>query len=159
MLPNMGKKTSKRLKASRADTQTPDASSRCPYCGITKSEKSALYLMDRLVRSHTELCAALRLAGRQMLRFETQNDGSLERIRKVLKHADNMSKVLEMPEEAWGAARNLRNIDEFTVEAPTSAAESSPKQGTEDNPIRKSVQRRPRRTRLNLPLVVKFPTV
>lgn len=154
----MVKKPSKRRNPTQSMTEAPEAAPRCPYCGITNSEKSALSLMDQLFLSHTELCAALRLAGRQMLRFETERDGSLERIRRVLKRADNVRKGLEIPGELREAARNLRNIDELTVEAPASALEYSPAQDAADSQIRKSVQRRTRRTRANLPLVVKFPT-
>jgi hypothetical protein len=114
--------------------------------------------MDQLVLSHTELCAALRLAGRQMLRFSTQRDGSLERIRKVLKRADNLRKVLEIPDESREALQNLKNIDEIAVEGPTSAAECNPDQGLADSAIRNSVQRRSRLTRPNSMRVVRFPT-
>jgi len=154
----MGKKPSKRRKPSRAVTEPREAASRCPYCGIANSEKSALSLMDQLVRSHIELCAALRLAGRQVLRFGAQSDESLERIRKVLKRADNLRQVLKIADESPEAVKNLRNIDELVVEAPTSAAERSPDQGIEDSPMRKIVQRRTRLTRPNSLRVVRFPT-
>ncbi len=114
--------------------------------------------MDQLFRSHTELCAALRLAGRQMLRLEQQGDGSLERIRKALKRADNVRKMLEIPDESRAAIKNLKNIDEIVVEAPPSAAECSPDQGIENSPMRKNVQKRTRLTRPNSLRVVRFPT-
>ena len=158
MLPNMGMKPSKRRKPTRAVTEPRAAAPRCPYCGITDSEKSALSLMDQLVRSHTELCAALRLTGRQMLRLEKQGDGSLERIRKVLKRADNVRKVLEIPDESREAAKNLKNIDEVAVEVPTPASEYSPDQVVDNGSKRKSVQRRTRLTRPNALRVVRFPT-
>jgi len=154
----MGMKPSKRRKPSRAVSQPREAAPLCPYCGTANSEKSALSDMDQLVRSHTELCAALRLAGRQMLRFETQGDGSLERIRKVLKRADNIRKVLEIPDESREAVKNLRNIEEIVVEAPAPAAERSPDQVVDDGSNRKSVQRRTRLTRPHSLRVVRFPT-
>ncbi len=158
MLPNMAKKPSKRRTPARAVIEPHEAAPRCPYCGTTNSERSALSLMDQLFRSHTELCAALRLAGRQMLRLEQQGDGSLERIRKALKRADNVRKMLEIPDESRAAIKNLKNIDEIVVEAPPSAAECSPDQGIENSPMRKNVQKRTRLTRPNSLRVVRFPT-
>ena len=81
-------------------------------------------MMDQLFRSHTELCATLRLAGRQMLQFEQQADESLERIRKVLKRADNIRKALENPPSNC-QRRPSTWMEELVVDAPIPASESA----------------------------------
>jgi hypothetical protein len=98
MLAIMGKRSSKGSKPRRVVTDPREAQIHCPYCGTVNADKSALSLMDQLSRSHAELCAALRLVGRQMLRFEKQADGSLEKVREVLKRADHIRKALQSPD-------------------------------------------------------------
>lgn len=91
---NMGKRSSKRRKHVPA-TRPGEVQPNCPYCGTPEGEKAALPLIDQLLRSHAELCATLRVAGRQILRFEQPSDESLEKVREVLKRAENIRKVLQ----------------------------------------------------------------
>lgn len=118
-------------------TQPGEVAPQCPYCG-THSDKFALSLMDQLFQSHAELSAVLRLAGRQMLRFEMQGHESLERIRKVLKRADNIRQVLESSDEP---AQPGKPQYELRVNAPTQVSEYGSEQIL-TGPIRKSPQRR-----------------
>jgi hypothetical protein len=99
----------------------------CPHCGLTRSEESVPILLDQLFQSHTELCTMLRSAARQMLRFEKQDDGSLEKIRKVLKRADQVRQLLRGPDELPGAAMKLSE-DDMVGEPPTSVSEYTPGQ-------------------------------
>jgi hypothetical protein len=55
--------------------------------------------VESLVRSHAELCTALRLAGRQILRLNGDPE-SLDRIRQVLKNAEELRKPGKDPERA-----------------------------------------------------------
>lgn len=73
--------------------------SHCAQCGTTNIEKVTLSLMDQLIRSHAELSAALRWAGRQMLRFERHDHHSLERVRGPLRRAENVRRTLSIPNE------------------------------------------------------------
>ena len=134
-LGKMDKKLTKRRKQIRVVTQPVEAAPPCPYCGTTRSEKFALSLMDQLYQSHAELSTALRLAGRQMLRFELQGHESLERIRKVLRRADNIREALESSEEPMLAGKHEF---ELKVNAPALVSEQILSSG----PIRKSPQRR-----------------
>jgi hypothetical protein len=106
MLAIMGKRSSKGSKPRRVATDPGEAHIHCPYCGTVNGDKSALSLMDQLSRSHAELCATLRLVGRQMLRFEKQADGSLEKVREVLKRADHIRKALQNPDGSPEALPN-----------------------------------------------------
>ncbi len=135
----MGKKLTKRRKQIRVVTQPVEAAPPCPYCGTTRSEKFALSLMDQLFQSHAELSTALRLAGRQMLRFELQGHESLERIRKVLRRADNIREALESSDEPMLAGKHEF---ELKVNAPTLVSEYGSEQILSSGPIRKSPQRR-----------------
>lgn len=150
----MGKKLSKRREHNGAVTQQGQAQSQCPYCGTTNNEKAALSLMDQLLRSHTELCVTLRFAGRQMLQFEQQADGSLETIRKVLKRADNMRKALQNAKELPEAFEPV-NAEELVVEA------QSPAPGVEkivsEAPRRKGVQKRTRLASPRSLRIISFP--
>jgi hypothetical protein len=137
-LGKMDKKLSKRRKQIRVVSQPVEAVPPCPCCGITPGEKFALSLMDQLYESHAELSAALRLAGRQMLRFELHGHESLEKIRKVLRRADNIREALESSDEALLAAKPQF---ELKVNAPT-LVEYSGEQILSAGPIRKSTQRR-----------------
>jgi hypothetical protein len=151
-LRNMSKKPSKRRKQSLVVTQPAEAATQCPLCGLANSEKS-LSLMDQLFRSHVELCAGLRLAGRQILRFENQDDQSLRKIRGVLKRADNIRKALIGPNDLPEA---LNNTYELGVEPTTPVSEFSSHQN--DGPVRKSGQKRSRLIRPNSLRIVRFPT-
>ena len=151
----MGKKPSKRRKESGAVTHPADTAPLCPYCGITNSEKSAVSFMDQLFRSHAELCAALRLAGRQMSGFEKQGGESLEKIRKVLKRADNIRKVLKMPDETLDGPKKLYDL---VVDAPSPFAAYSSEEPMNDGPTRKGAQRKSRLTRPHSQYLLRFPS-
>lgn len=153
----MGKKRSKRSTQSRVVSQPGDAQPQCPYCGITQTEKSAVSLMDQLIRSHSELCATLRLAGRQILQSGTQGNRPLDEIRKVLKRADNIRKALKHPSELPEAS-NASAEDEIVVDAPMLAAEFSPEQLVNEGPVRKRVQRKTRLARPRSLRLIRFPT-
>ena len=120
-------------------TKPGDVAPPCPYCGTTHSAKYALSLMDQLFQSHAELSAVLRLAGRQMLRFEMQGHESLERIRKVLRRADNIREALESSDEPPLAEKTQF---ELKVNAPALVSEYGSEQILSSGPIRKSPQRR-----------------
>jgi hypothetical protein len=93
----MGKRASRRRKSGLTITRM-DVASGCPHCGATVAEKRALGMVDALIRSQAELCAMLRLAGRQLLQFTNEDDQSLERIRVVLKRAENIHKTVTLSE-------------------------------------------------------------
>jgi hypothetical protein len=137
----MGKKLSKRRKEIRLVTKPGEAAAPCPYCGTTHSAKYALSLMDQLFQSHAELSTVLRLAGRQMLRFEMQGHESLERIRKALRRADNIREALESSDEPPQAGKTPY---ELRVNAPTQVSTYGSEQILSDAPIRKTPQRRKR---------------
>jgi hypothetical protein len=149
----MGKKSSKRGKQSQAATQPLQAQPHCPYCGTMNSEKTVLSLMDQLLRSHAELSSTLRLAGRQMLQFEKRGDESLERIRKVLRRADNVRKLLPGTDELPEALKNAE-ADHLVMAAPGPAAEYSPDQIA--NQARKN-QNKARLTRPRSSRIIRFP--
>lgn len=153
----MGKKLSKPRKLSRMVTQGGQLS--CPYCGTTNNAKSVLALLDPLFRSQDELCAILRQVGRQMLRFEGQDDESLERMRKVLRRADNVRKALqsldELPVELTRTAQD--ELAELAVDLPGLASEPGSDQPIVDVPAHKSVQRRTRLIRPRSLCIIKFP--
>jgi hypothetical protein len=151
----MGKRRSKRREQNGAVAQQGEAQSQstCPYCGTTPSEKAALYLMDQLFRSHTELCATLRLAGRQMLQFEQQPEGSLETIRKVLKRADNLRKALQNTEELPEAPQPAEEL----VVAQNPVPEFSVEKIVNEGPRRKGVQKRTRFARPRSLRIISFP--
>ena len=118
------------------------------------NEKTVLSLMDQLLRSHAELSSTLRLAGRQMLQFEKRGDESLERIRKVLRRADNVRKLLPGTDELPEALKNP-DADHMVMAASTPASEYSPDQVANEE-IRKTQTKtrlsRPRSSRL-----IRFP--
>jgi hypothetical protein len=140
---NMGKRSSKRRKHVPA-TRQGEVQPNCPYCGTPEGEKAALPIIDQLLRSHAELCAALRVAGRQILRFEQPGDESLEKVREVLKRAENIRKVLE----TRGA------LPEIPAEA---ASELSAEPAMSDPPMRKPA---PNKAHLDRPVslrLIRFP--
>jgi len=143
----MGKKPSKRRKQSLVVAQPAAESPHCPFCGIANREKSAVALMQGFFQSHAELCVALRSAGRQMLRFERQEDQSLEKIRRVLKRADTIRKALRMPDEL---PETLKSLDELLVVAPAPVSEYIPKST--------DAQRKTRPPRRHPQPILKFPT-
>ena len=144
----MGKRSSKRRKQVPA-TRPGEVQPNCPYCGTPEGEKAALPLIDQLLRSHAELCATLRLAGRQILRFEQPGDESLEKVREVLKRAENIRKVLEtrgaLPEITADLASELITEPAMTDPAMTDPAMGKPA---------------PTKTHLNRPVslrLIRFP--
>jgi hypothetical protein len=148
----MAKKPSKEYQPSHT-AQSDEAMPHCPYCGTTNGEKSALALMEQLYRSHTELRATLRSACRQMLPFEKQSNTSLERVRKVLKRADNIQKMLRSPKDLVETL-NSATLDR---EAPIPASGHALDDVLEEASTPKT---RPRRNRLMRPhalRVLRFP--
>jgi hypothetical protein len=141
----------KSLERSTENLMIPQASELlppCPLCGTSNAEKSALSSFCDLVHSHTELCAALRSVGRQMLQLPKQDGQSLERMRIVLKRADNIRQTLQLPDEYLEPPKR---IDPLLVSSPSEQAIS-------DAPIRKSVQKR-RMSRPRSLRIVKFPSL
>jgi len=153
----MGKKSSRRRSQSQVVTQPVEAQSLCPYCGTMNNESAALSLMDQLFLSHTELYATLRLAGRQILQSDKQSDGSLERIRKVLKRADNMRKALQSADELPETLKKM-DEEELVVNAPETASEYGPDEVVNAGPAPKGVQKRTRLTRPRSLRIIRFPT-
>jgi hypothetical protein len=149
----MGKKRSKRRMGSRVVNQLGEAARQCPYCRIAKGENSDISLLDQLFRSHVELCEVLRLAGRQMLRFEQQGDDPLEKIRAALKRAEHVRKAMESADYSPEALMHRKILSELAdVSAPVPRYHDG--QPANDDPIPSNVQLH-RRTRLTR--VLKFP--
>jgi hypothetical protein len=111
-----------------------------------------LSLMDKLFQSHADLCDALRLAGRQLLPVEEKGSESLERIRSVLKRADNVRKAL-VTFNQWPEA-----LEDVHQSMAASASEYIVEHGTADVLLPKGVQKRNSLTRTNSLRVLKFPT-
>jgi hypothetical protein len=148
----MGKKSLKRRKQVVGPTRLAQA--HCPYCGSINSEKSALSLMDQLFRSHAELCATLRSAGRRLLQFEQQGDESLDSIRKVLRRAENVRKVMQSRGEMPDAPKDTEE-DKLVAETPLPDSNCSPDKVMNEVPVGKSVrQKLPRQRSLRL---IRFP--
>jgi hypothetical protein len=101
-------------------------------------DKSILSLMDNLFQSHAELCSALRLAGRQLLRVEQPGAESLEKIRTVLKRAANVRKALV------GRTEGPETLDSQIMDRA---------------PIPKSVRKGTNPGRRQSPVVIRFPGV
>jgi hypothetical protein len=88
---NMGKKT-KQGKPGLGASPAPEGLPQCPYCGGTPAEILTSAAIDELYRSHAELCAAIRLVGRQTVRLRKQEEDSLNLIRGILERAENIRK-------------------------------------------------------------------
>jgi hypothetical protein len=157
MLAIMGKKSSRRRSQGQVVTQPGEAQPHCPYCGRMNNERAALSLMDQLFLSHTELYATLRLAGRQILQSDKQSHGSLEKIRKVLKRADNMRKALQSADELPETLKKM-DQDELAVNAPETASEYGPDKAVNGGPAPKNVQKRTRLARPRSLRIIRFPT-
>jgi hypothetical protein len=86
-------KRAKRVKPDQ--TAAGEALPRCPYCGTIETTKpvESIHIL-RLIQSNVELCGALRLVGREMLRLEDEGSESLDWIRNVLKNADSLRAAL-----------------------------------------------------------------
>jgi hypothetical protein len=136
-------------------TQPRDPQPACPHCGVTNGQITTSALGDQLLQSHAELCAHLRFIGRQMLRFERQTDGSLDRVRQALRRAENIRKALESSVVA-PVMTNV-NPDELLLTAPAPGSEISANQSGPEPSFRKTS---PKRARLNKPRslrLIKFP--
>lgn len=96
---------------------------RCPHCGTADHGQPAPFFIDQLLQSHTELSTALRLAGRKILRYEAEDDGSLEKIRKVLKRADHIRQGIREPAEPEQIAEATASV--FGIDEPPGGQLSS----------------------------------
>jgi hypothetical protein len=134
----MGKKSSKRRKQARTTIQPGETALPSLFDGMPYDDKSILSLMDNLFQSHAELCSALRLAGRQLLRVEQPGAESLEKIRTVLKRAANVRKALV---------------------GRTEGPEPLDRQIMDRAPIPKSVRKGTNPGRRQSPVVIRFPGV
>jgi len=123
----------------------------CPLCGTTNAEKSVLSAFGDLVHSHAELRAAVRSVGRQMLHFAKHDGESLERLRIVLKRADNIRRTLRLPDDYQELPMKINRP--VMPEAPSQAEPAM-----DDTASHKRVQRKrmsqPRSLR-----VIRFPVV
>ena len=157
-MPAKGKKTLKRRKQSQTASHPGEVQTHCPHCLTSNSEKSALSLVDELYRSQTELCATLRLVGRQLLHFEQQGDGLLDKAREVLKRAEHIQKTVRS-ESVLSEALSLDALygNGFAVEAPTPDSEYSTEQATGEDMLPKTGRRRSRLQRPHALRVIKFP--
>lgn len=159
-MPAKDKKTLKRRKQSRTASQLGEAQTHCPYCLTSNSDKPALSLVDELCRSQTELCATLRLAGRQLLQFEKQGDGLLDKVREVLKRAENIQKTMRSESdlsEALSVAAVFGSGLAVETSMPASESEYSPDQATSEDMLPKTGRRRSRLQRPHALRIIKFP--
>ena len=78
------------------------------------------------------------------MRFERQEDQSLEKIRRVLKRADTIRKALRIPDEL---PETLKSLDELSMVAPEPVSEYS-----------RHAQRKTRPSRPHPQPILKFPT-
>ena len=127
-------------------------SSDCLRSGTKNKHKLDLAMLDRLFESHAELCTTLRLVGREMLHVDKHNRQTLDKIRRVLKQAENVRRALRMPNESpYG-------IDELPEAAGTSFLESKPAGTTNEARRRTSLQKKSRLSRPRSLGVVEFPS-
>ena len=136
---NMAKRGSRRRKSSLI-IMHGNAASRCPHCGATEAEKRALEILDGLARSQSELCTVLRLAARQLLQFVKDDDRSLERIRVVLKRAENIQRTISLSEPE-------KDLDELQDSLAPSVAGYIPDLTLPETPTRIHKVQRSRLTR------------
>lgn len=149
----MGKKSSKRRKQERTTIQPGETALPNLFDGMPQDDKSILSLMDNLFQSHAELCTALRLAGRQLLRVEQPGAESLEKIRTVLKRAANVRKAF------IGLTEGPEALDNMHKSAAASASEYNRNRIMDQAAIPKSVQKGTNPGRRQSPVVIRFPTV
>ena len=143
----MGKKSPKRRKpAAPAVAPSRGSLPECPYCGGTAQEQDPSSGLDGIYRSHAELCTALRLVGRQILRYQKQDEQNVEKIRRVLERADHIRKSLRIPEPAETPDEMERVL----------AAAAEFNAALADVPRPAGSKRNSRRSRLNAP-VLRFP--
>jgi hypothetical protein len=123
----MGKEPRKRVK--KAQVAVSGAPPVCPHCGTAEPMSADPTLVLRLIESHTELCNALRLAGREILRLDNGDSESLQRIRDSLKKAESMrtafrnayplpratsSKARKMPKKSGQRAMTGTSVSELS---------------------------------------------
>ena len=113
--------------------------SRCPYCGIPNVAQMDLYALDNLFQSHYELCAALRFIGRKILDLDLEKRDNLaaDRIRAVLRRADNIRRQLRIPPPS--REPEPEPSIEFQASSTASAEASSDQSASESAP--KSVRK------------------
>ncbi len=109
-------------------------------------------MLDSLLESHGELCATLRQVGRQLLHIENRGDHSLDKIRSVLKRAENLRRTLRISSEMQ------QGKDELFGAAETSDFESNPGNAATEAPSRETVQKKGRLTRPRSFDILKFPS-
>jgi hypothetical protein len=124
----------------------------CIYCGITNTEDLASSVVDQLVRSHAELRTALRLAGRQILRLQRQDQSLLEKIRDTLKRADNIVKTFGVPQDLQ---EEQKNVDAYATHLPQVVSFFPALQTKSEQPVSKHAPKRNRLYRPRLLRVVK----
>jgi hypothetical protein len=124
----------------------------CAYCGIANTEDLALSVVDQLVRSHAELRTALRLAGRQILRLQRQDQNLLEKIRETLKRADNIVKTFGVPQDLQ---EEQKNVEAYATHAPQVVSFFPTVQTKSEKPVSKHAAKRNRLYRPRLLRVVK----
>lgn len=90
-----------------------------------------------------------------MLQFEQQGNESLDRIRKVLRRADGVRKVVQSPGEMPGAPTKI-DADKLVLDAAMSGSENNPDKAISQPPMRKRA--RSVVTRQRGPLIIRFPT-
>jgi len=134
------------LKTTKARCSNPNRRSPAELPLLRNTRRREICIADHrsVTPIHAELCATLRVAGRQILRFEQPGDESLEKVREVLKRAENIRKVLE----TRGA------LPEITAEV---ASELITEPAMTDPPMRKPAPNKPH---LNRPVslrLVPFP--
>lgn len=143
----MDKKSLKRRKDDQTDSPLDELSPPCPLCRTTNAEKAVLAAFDDLLHSHAELCSVLRSVGRQMLQFEKQDRQSLDRLRIVLKRADNIRQTLRLQDEY------PEILKKHELDAPAASAEDSGERAVNDAVVQKSGAR----GHLSRPRIVRFP--
>lgn len=140
----MGEKTPKGKK--RKPVNRPEVAPDSAFSNETESINTLdSSLAESLVRSHAELCAVLRLAGRQILRLDGDRE-SLEKIRQTLKKAEALRRLWRSPERKDPAIP-------VPVEAPAPEETVAP-ENVEEKPERK---RAGRLTRPHPHRILRFP--
>lgn len=153
-----GKKTLKRRKQGQGVKQPGAVHTHCPHCLTLDSEQSALSLVDTLYRSQTELCATLRLVGRQLLQFEEQDDGLLDKVRDVLKRAENIQQTVRSESVLSDALIEPALYGSgLEAETPIRVSAYSPAQVSGEGMMPKPGQRRSRLQRPHALRIIKFP--
>ncbi len=136
----------KSLEESKEGKPTDAVPSPCPLCGTTDTERSAISSLDTLLQSHLELCAVLRLVGRQLLRYEHEHNHPFDKLRTALRRAENIQHALKLLETHPKALKRFDSSDSSGYEPVTNEV-----------PVRKKAQRRNRLRRPRSLRVVRLP--